>query len=129
MDQAIFLPVQALLPHAQPKGPGGRPGFHPHVMFKILVLQSVYGLADEQTQFQILDRRKFHRFLSTTAADPVPDQNTIREFREKLVRANLFDALFTTSRERLENKGYRTCSALRGAEGGAHQLGSGPWTN
>ena len=72
MDWGIFTPVLALLPQPEPKGPGGPPGFHPHFMFKILVLQSVYGLADEQTQFQILDRRSFHRFLSITAADPVP---------------------------------------------------------
>lgn len=104
----IFSPVLALLPQAEPKGPGGRPGFHPLFMFKILVLQSVYGLADEQTQFQILDRRSFHRFLGITEADPVPDQNTIREFREKLVRAKLFDALFTAFRERLENQGFIT---------------------
>ena len=108
MDWGIFTPVLAQLPQSEPKGPGGRPGFHPHFMFKILVLQSVYGLADEQTQFQILDRRSFHRFLGITAADPVPDQNTIREFREKLVRAQLFDALFTAFRERLESGGFIT---------------------
>ena len=108
MDWGIFTPVLALLPQPEPKGPGGRPGFHPQFMFKILVLQSVYGLADEQTQFQILDRRSFHRFLGIIAADPVPDQNTIRGFREKLVRAKLFDALFTAFRERLESKGFIT---------------------
>ena len=108
MDWGIFTPVLAQLPQPEPKGPGGRPGFHPHFMFKILVLQSVYGLADEQTQFQILDRRSFHRFLGITAADPVPDQNTIREFREKLVRAQLFEALFTAFRERLESQGFIT---------------------
>ena len=108
MDWEIFTPVLARLPQPEPKGPGGRPGFHPHFMFKILVLQSVYGLADEQTQFQILDRRSFHRFLGITAADPVPDQNTIREFREKLVRAQLFNALFTAFRERLESRGFIT---------------------
>ena len=108
MDWEIFTPVLELLPQAEPKGPGGRLGFHPHFMFKILVLQSVYGLADEQTQFQILDRRSFHRFPAITAADPVPDQNTIREFREKLVRTNLLEALFLAFRERLESKGFIT---------------------
>ena len=108
IDWEIFSPVLAQLPQLEPKGPGGRPGFHPHFMFKILVLQSVYGLADEQTQFQILDRRSFHRFLAITSADPVPDQNTIREFREKLVKANLFDALFEVFRARLEKQGFIT---------------------
>ena len=86
MDWTIFVPVLARLPRAEPKAPGGRPAYQLLVMFKILVLQSLYGLSDEQTQFQILDRRSFHHFLGLTEADSVPDQNTIREFREKLTR-------------------------------------------
>jgi len=43
----------------EPKGPGGRPAYEPLLMFKILIIQSLYGLSDEQTQFQILDRRSF----------------------------------------------------------------------
>ena len=33
------------------------------MMFKILVLQALYGLSDEQAEFQIMDRRTFGRFL------------------------------------------------------------------
>ena len=84
MDWEIFLPVLDRIPAAVPKGPGGRPPFHPMFMFKILVLQSLYGLSDQQTQYQILDRRSFHDFLDITEADTVPDQNTIRGFRETL---------------------------------------------
>ena len=53
-----------------------------------------HALSDEQAQFQILDRRSFHEFLGWTVADRVPEQNTIREFREKLTQAELFSALF-----------------------------------
>ena len=77
-------------------------------MFKILVVQSLYGLSDEQTQFQILDRRSFHRFLGLSEADPVPDQNTIREFREKLTRAELFGELFAAFNARLTDRGFIT---------------------
>ena len=87
MDWKIFEPVLDLIPKVEAKGPGGRPGFLPIFMFKILVLQSLYGLADEQTQFQILDRKSFHRFLGITEADIVPDQNTIRCFREQLTNS------------------------------------------
>lgn len=52
------------------------------MMFQSLVIQSLHGLSDEQTQCQILDRRRFHHFLGLSPADAVPDQNTIREFRE-----------------------------------------------
>src|SRR5674476_679437 len=78
------------------------------MMFKILVLQSLYGLSDEQAQFQILDRRSFHHFLGLTEADPVPGQNTIREFREKLPRAELFSELFAAFNARLTQQGFIT---------------------
>jgi IS5 family transposase len=108
MDWTIFVPVLARLPRAEPKAPGGRPAYQLLVMFKILVLQSLYGLSDEQTQFQILDRRSFHHFLGLTEADSVPDQNTIREFREKLTKAELFSELFAAFNARLTAQGFIT---------------------
>lgn len=108
MDWDIFLPVLEGLPSPEPKAPGGRPAFHPIFMFKILVLQSLYGLRDEQTQFQILDRRSFHRFLEICDADTVPDQNTIREFREKLNANDLETELFGRFNEYLEEHGFIT---------------------
>lgn len=108
MNWEIFVPVLDRIPRTEAKAPGGRPAFHPMFMFKILVLQSLYGLADEQTQFQILDRRSFHRFLAITDADTVPDQNTIREFREKLTKAGLFEDLFSTFTAHLAQLGFIT---------------------
>jgi IS5 family transposase len=108
MDWTIFLPVLELIPSAAPKAPGGRPAYEPLMMFKILVIQSLYGLSDEQTQFQILDRRSFHHFLGLSEADGVPDQNTIREFREKLTKAELFDQLFAAFHTRLTEQGFIT---------------------
>ena len=108
MDWTIFDPVLARIPRAEPKAPGGRPAYRPLTLFKILVLQSLYGLSDEQAQFQILDRRSFQHFLGLTEADPVPDQNTIREFREKLTRAELFSELFAAFNARLTQQGFIT---------------------
>lgn len=108
MDWTIFMPVLARIPRATPKAPGGRPAYAPLVMFKILVLQSLYGLSDEQAQFQILDRRSFHQFLGLTEADLVPDQNTIRAFREQLTAAELFSELFAAFNTRLSDRGFIT---------------------
>ena len=108
MDWRIFLPVLELIPSAAPKAPGGRPAYEPLLMFKIWVIQSLYGLSDEQTQFQILDRRSFHHFLGLNEADGVPDQNTTREFREKLTKAELFDQLFIAFNTRLTDQGFIT---------------------
>jgi len=108
MDWDVFSPVLDRIPRVEPKGPGGRPAFPPMFMLKILVLQSLYGLGDEQTQFQILDRHSFSRFLGLTDADTVPDQNTIREFREKLTKAGLMDELFKVFDTRLNERGFIT---------------------
>jgi transposase, IS5 family len=38
-----------------------------------LVLQALYGLSDEQAEFQIRDRLSFMRFLGLGLPDRVPD--------------------------------------------------------
>lgn len=53
------------------RGKGGRPPFGPVLMFKILVLQALYSLSDEATEFQIKDRLSFQRFLGLTARYPM----------------------------------------------------------
>lgn len=42
---------------------GGRPPMDAVMMFKTLILQTLYGLSDAQTEFQILDRRSFGRLF------------------------------------------------------------------
>jgi len=56
---------------------GGRPPFDPVVMFKILVLQALYNLSDDQAEFVINDRLSFMRFLGLSLGDKVPDAKTI----------------------------------------------------
>jgi IS5 family transposase len=63
-------------------------------MFKILVLQSMYNLSDEQTQFQILDRHTFKRFLGLRDEMSIPDQKTIWLFRETLTLQGIVRKLF-----------------------------------
>jgi transposase, IS5 family len=46
-------------------------------MFKIMVLQALYSLSDDQAEFQIQDRLSFMRFLGLGLGDRVPDAKTI----------------------------------------------------
>lgn len=78
------------------KGPGGRPRFHPMLMFKVLVLQRLHGLADDATSFQITDRHSFRAFLGLTPGDAVPDGQTISDFRAALIATKTFESLFDT---------------------------------
>lgn len=66
---------------------GGRPPFDCVLMFKVLVLQSLYNLSDDQTEYQIRDRLSFRRFLGLAMDGRVPDAKTVWLFRETLVNA------------------------------------------
>ncbi|MBK8091328.1 MAG: hypothetical protein IPK32_04875 [Verrucomicrobiaceae bacterium] len=50
----VFDPLIMSALTSEPKGPGGRPRFHPMLMFKVLVLQRLHGLADDATSFRSL---------------------------------------------------------------------------
>lgn len=87
-------------------GKGGRPPFDPVLMFKILVLQALYSLSDEATEFQIKDRLSFQRFLGLGLDGMVPDATTVWLFRERLVQAKAIDKLFARFDAALTDRGY-----------------------
>jgi len=87
---------------------GGRPPFDYVMMFKILVLQKLYNMADDKTEYQIKDRLSFQRFLGLQLCDTVPDAKTIWHFREELNKANILDTVFYRFVEQLEEKGIIT---------------------
>jgi IS5 family transposase len=75
-------------------------------MLKILILQSLYGLSDDATEYQILDRLSFMRFLGMEAGDAVPDAKTIWLFRDHLRRSEAIDGLFERFDRFLNEHGY-----------------------
>jgi transposase, IS5 family len=84
---------------------GGRPPYDPVLMFRILVLQTLYTLSDEQTEYQLKDRLSFMRFAGLALHEPVPDATTIWLFREQLVRAGAIERLFARLDIILREKG------------------------
>jgi IS5 family transposase len=74
-------------------------------MFKILILQSLYNLSDDATEFQIRDRFSFLRFLGLNIGETVPDSRTIHLFREQLTEAQLVETLFNRFNEYLDECG------------------------
>lgn len=85
---------------------GGRPALDAVMMFKILVLQALYGLSDEAAEYQVRDRLSFMRFLGLGLGDRVPDRTTIWLFREALVAAGAIEALFARFDAELKRRGY-----------------------
>lgn len=85
---------------------GGRPPYDPVMMFRIMVLQALYGLSDYQAEFQIQDRLSFMRFLGLGLGDRVPDAKTIWLFREHLTQAKAIENLFARFDKHLTKAAY-----------------------
>jgi IS5 family transposase len=85
---------------------GGRPPYDPVLMFKVLVLQTLYTLSDDQTEYQIRDRLSFMRFAGLALEDRVPDAKTLWLFREQLTRAGAIEGLFRRFDAVLRRAGY-----------------------
>lgn len=88
------------------KSNAGRRPYDVVLMFKILVLQSLYNLSDDATEFQILDRLSFMRFLGLDLGDAVPDAKTIWLFREQLKEERRVERLFERFDTYLREHGF-----------------------
>ena len=101
----VFRPLlESLYKQSDPRK-GGRPPFDAVLMFKVLVLQDFYKLADDQTEFQIRDRYSFCRFLGLAPEGRVPDAKTIWLFRERVKQAQLIERLFEAVLMQIEAAG------------------------
>ena len=83
-----------LTPEEMRKSSAGRKPLDAIVMFRMLVLQALNNLSDEQVEYQVRDRLSFTRFLRPGTEDSIPDATTLWLFREKLAKAGLIEKLF-----------------------------------
>ena len=88
------------------KSNAGRKPFDEVLMFKVLVLQHLYNLSDDQIEYQIRDRYSFCRFLGLTPEEAVPDAKTVWLFREQLKALDLVGSLFDELMLQVEAAGY-----------------------
>jgi IS5 family transposase len=82
---------------------GGRPPFDRVMLFKVLVLQRMYNLSDDNTEYQILDRHSFWKFLGIDSYAQVPDSKTIWHYREQLKKHDIVHEIFSLFAEKLQN--------------------------
>jgi transposase, IS5 family len=88
------------------KSNAGRKPADAIVMFRMLVLQALHNLSDEQAEYQVRDRLSFSRFLRLGIEDGIPDATTLWLFREKLAKASLIEKLFERFDQHLAAQGY-----------------------
>ncbi len=75
------------------------------MLFKVLLLQSLYGLSDRETEDAVNDRLSFRRFVGLGLEEAVPDHTVVNRFRNLLVAEQLLDKLFGELERQLEKAG------------------------
>ena len=108
IDFEIFRPLLEQATRKQRQSPAGRKAYDAVMMFKILVIQRLYNLSDEQAEFQINDRYTFQRFLGLHLGQSVPDFSTVWLFREALSMADAIKPLFDHYADLLQKRGLIT---------------------
>jgi IS5 family transposase len=106
VDFEIFRPLLDAALARSDRSRGGRPPYDAVLMFRILVLQALYSLSDEQTEFQLRDRLSFMRFAGLGLHQAVPDAKTIWLCREQLKQTGAVEGLFRRFDEVLASKGF-----------------------
>jgi transposase, IS5 family len=102
----VDIEAVVLTPEEMRKSGAGRKPLDAIVMFRMLVLQALNNLSDEQAEYQVRDRLSFTRFLRLGIEDSIPDATTLWLFREKLAKAGLIEKLFDRFDQHLAAKGY-----------------------
>jgi len=103
----LFKPILNKAFRKERKSNAGRPPYDYEMMFKVLVLQTMYNLSDAQVQFQILDRHTFKRFLGIKDESQIPDEKTVWLFRETLTQAGAVKKLFDLFNRHLSEAGFK----------------------
>ncbi len=97
--------LEVIYDHERKSNAGRRP-FDVVMMFKILILQSLYNLSDDEMEYQIMDRLSFMRFLDMALDSRVPDAKAIWLFRSKLEEHKLIRKLFDKFNAFLAESGF-----------------------
>lgn len=106
IDFEAFRPALMRVRDKKRKSNAGRPAYDVVLMFKVLVLQSLYNLSDSQIEYQVRDRVSFMAFLGLEPGDAVPDEKTVWLFREQLTELGLVEVLFAQFDADLSSSGF-----------------------
>jgi transposase, IS5 family len=96
---------EKLVAHLRDEDSPGRPGYPVLVLFRALLLQSLYGLSDRELEEALSDRLSFKRFVGLSLEDAAPDHTVLNRFRNQLIEQGLLQKLFGELDRQLENAG------------------------
>ena len=88
--------------------PMGAPSYPPLLLFKILLLETWYGLSDREVEERINDSISWSDFLELDLSKASPDHSTICRFRLELVDKGVMEKLFKLFNKQLQKHGIMT---------------------
>jgi IS5 family transposase len=111
MDELIdFAAMAAAVDKACPRADrskGGRRPYPTEALVRMVFLQGLYNLSDEQCEHQVLDRLSFQRFCRLEGALNIPDARTLWNFRQRLAEGGLGGrAIFDALSQQLQRHGF-----------------------
>src|SRR5690349_20231995 len=95
---------EKLLAGLRHDGPG-HPGWPALVLYKALLLQSLYGLSDRELEEALCDRLSFRRFCGLGLEETIPDHTVFSRFRNLLIEKGLLETLLAELDRQLEKAG------------------------
>ncbi|MGA7676112.1 MAG: IS5 family transposase [Rhizomicrobium sp.] len=96
---------EKLLGHLRDEESPGRPGYPVLVLFRALLLQSLYGLSERELEEALNDRLSFKRFVGLSLEDVAPDHTVLNRFRNRLIEERFLEKLFAELDRQLEKAG------------------------
>lgn len=96
---------EKLVGHLRDEESPGRPGYPVLVLFRALLLQSLYGLSERELEEALNDRLSFKRFAGLSLEDVAPDHTVLNRFRNRLIEERLLEKLFAELDRQLEKAG------------------------
>jgi len=105
IDWESFRPILKQIRIENPENikNAGRKPYDEVMMFRVIILQSLYGLSDDQMEFQLTDRRSFERFAAGgDTRYQMPDAKTIWLYKERFKEHGIARKVFRKFNQQLE---------------------------
>lgn len=96
---------EKMMSHLRSEHTPGEAGWPVLVLWKALIVKSLYGLSDRELEEALADRLSFRRFCGLGLEEGVPDHTVLNRFHNTLVAEGLIDKLFGELDQQLEKAG------------------------
>ena len=93
--------LEKLFTNDSKKNNAGRKPIDPVLMLKVLFLQRLYNISDNQVEYQIKERMSFREFPDIQSVDDVPDEKTVWKYKNIMANAGIGIKLFEKFNEQL----------------------------